>query len=271
MMPPIRDLSGGQPNKPGMPLYQQGPGQRSDYGMPRLDMNDGHAQAQMKAKMALEHGRTMRSHPYDDTEKDKMLRGDIYRASDPALVEERERCKQALWKFNNAGNPSVGFTPAEQKRLLKEVMQPSRSTAGSPSSTSSVSAGSIAHDAIVEAPFSCWYGYNINIGNEVLISESCIIMDARPVSIGAKTWIGPRVTIMASSPDTQIQQRKGIKSGYQARPVTIEESCWIGPGATIMPGVTLHRGAYVGPNEVIYSDVKGWDDRDYPPPGWRYE
>jgi acetyltransferase-like isoleucine patch superfamily enzyme len=267
MMPPIHELSRGQPSKP---LYQQGPNQRPDYGsMPRLDMSDSQAQAhQMKAKMALEHSRAIahRNSHYDDPEKDKMLRGEAYRPHDPVLTDERERCKLALYRFNNAGNPFTGFTPNEQRRLLRDLIQPSRPVAGSPSSTSSVATGSVAPDCLVEAPFSCQYGYNISIASQVHISEGCKIIDARPVSIGAKTWIGPGVTIQTTMPDPHFGQRKGKDSPWLARPITIGDMCWIGAGAVIMPGVHIQTGGYVAPNEVVKKDVLGFG-----PPAWRFD
>jgi acetyltransferase-like isoleucine patch superfamily enzyme len=266
-MPPIRELPRGQPPKPNVPLYQRGPNQISDYNsMPRLDMNDSHAQAQMKAKMALEHSRTIRPHPYDDTEKDKMLRGDFYHPNDPQLVEERRKCKLALQAFNRAGDPSSMLTVNEQKRLLRDLIQPPRPPAGSPSSTSSVVSGSLAPDAMVEAPFSCLYGYNISIGPEVQIGEGCDIMDGRPVTIGAKTFIGKNVTIMSTMADTTVQKRKGINTPWQARPVVIGPSCYIGDGALIYPGVTLQMGAYVAPREIVKRDVDSWN-----PPTWTFD
>ena len=40
------------------------------------------------------------------TEKDKMLRGELYHAFTPDLVAARTRCSRACKRFNNAGEIS---------------------------------------------------------------------------------------------------------------------------------------------------------------------
>ena len=38
------------------------------------------------------------------TEKQKMLSGEPYHAFDPVLLRERQRCKAAMSRYNNAGD-----------------------------------------------------------------------------------------------------------------------------------------------------------------------
>lgn len=40
------------------------------------------------------------------TEKEKMLRGELYHAFDPQLVRERQICASKVQRFNNAGDVS---------------------------------------------------------------------------------------------------------------------------------------------------------------------
>jgi len=40
----------------------------------------------------------------DSTEKDKMLRGELFHAFTPELVAARARCKHACTRYNNAGD-----------------------------------------------------------------------------------------------------------------------------------------------------------------------
>ncbi|KAB8213412.1 hypothetical protein BDV33DRAFT_62659 [Aspergillus novoparasiticus] len=254
IVPPIRELSHGTAHgKPGVSLFQGGIDQR-----PALATNVDTSSPQAQARMALsiEHQLSARTIPGEETEKDKMIRGELYRPFDVHLVEERERCKAALWRFNNACNPVSGLSNKEQNRLLKEILVPPTSAIGSPSGvTSPRPTGSIGQGAVVEAPFQCHYGYNVHIGEDVMISESCLFVDDCPITIGAHTWIGPRVTILSSMAHANMQERKGSQSRYQGRPVTIEEDCYVGAGCTIYPGVRLRRGAYVAPGEVVKSDI----------------
>ncbi|KAJ9368614.1 transcriptional regulator family: Fungal Specific TF [Paecilomyces variotii] len=250
VVPSIRELS--HP-KPGMPLFQ-GVEQRTVHPT-TVDANSPQAQARMA--LSIEHQLSTRSVPHEESEKDKMIRGELYRPFDMLLIEERERCKAALWRFNNVSNPLFAISAKEKNRLLREIFIPSPSAAtGSPSSGNVTRpAGSIGQGAVIEAPFNCHYGYNIHIGEDVMISENCTLIDDCPINIGAHTWIGPNVTILGSMAHANMQERKGCQSRYQGRPVTIEEDCYVGAGCTIYPGVRLRRGAYVAPGEVVKSDI----------------
>ncbi|KAB8229252.1 acetyltransferase [Aspergillus alliaceus] len=254
IVPPIRELSHGAAHgKPGVSLFQGGIDQRPALAG-NMDTNSPQAQARMA--LSIEHQLSARTVSGEDTEKDKMIRGELYRPFDIHLVEERERCKAALWRFNNACNPVSGLSTKEQNRLLKEILVPPASAVSSPSGVASPRpTGSIGQGAVVEAPFQCHYGYNVHIGEDVMISESCLFVDDCPITIGAHTWIGPRVTILSSMAHANMQERKGSQSRYQGRPVAIEEDCYVGAGCTIYPGVRLRRGAYVAPGEVVKSDI----------------
>ncbi|KAL4861614.1 hypothetical protein BDV12DRAFT_61992 [Aspergillus spectabilis] len=253
LVPPIRELPHSGHTKPNVPLFQGGIDQRAAAHAGSIDTSTPQAQARMA--LSMEHQLSGRAVSSEETEKDKMLRGDLYRPFDIHLVEERERCRAALWRFNNACNPISGLSAKEQNRLLKEILVPQPSISSTPGVTSPRPAGSIGQGAVMEAPFQCHYGYNIHIGEDVMVSENCIFVDDCPVTIGAHTWIGPRVTILTSMAHANMQERKGSQSRYQGRPVTIEEDCYVGAGCTIYPGVRLRRGAYVAPGEVVKSDI----------------
>ncbi|KAL4785063.1 hypothetical protein BJX76DRAFT_190107 [Aspergillus varians] len=252
LVPPIRELSHGGHTKPNVPLFQGGMDQRPAHTS-SIDTSTPQAQARMA--LSIEHQLSGRAVSSEETEKDKMLRGDLYRPFDILLVEERERCRAALWRFNNACNPVSGLSAKEQNRLLKEILVPQPSINSPSAVTSPRPAGSIGQGAVLEAPFHCHYGYNIHIGEDVMVSESCLFVDDCPVTIGAHTWIGPRVTILTAMAHANMQERKGSQSRYQGRAVTIEEDCYVGAGCTIYPGVRLRRGAYVAPGEVVKSDI----------------
>ncbi|KAL2840859.1 hypothetical protein BJX68DRAFT_183801 [Aspergillus pseudodeflectus] len=252
LVPPIRELSHGGHTKPNVPLFQTGIDQRPAH---TASVDTSTPQAQARMALSIEHQLSGRAVSSEETEKDKMLRGDLYRPFDIHLVEERDRCRAALWRFNNACNPVSGLTAKEQGRLLKEILVPQPITNSPSGVTSPRPAGSIGQGTVVEAPFQCHYGYNIHIGEDVMVSESCLFVDDCPITIGAHTWVGPRVTILTSMAHANMQERKGSQSRYQGRPVTIEEDCYVGAGCTIYPGVRLRRGAYVAPGEVVKSDI----------------
>lgn len=284
MVPPIREFSHAPPPPPppkpnSLPLFhgtiteQQRPmppapaPAPAPTPMPASTMDTSSPQTQARMALKIEHQLSARTVNVEETEKDKMIRGELYRPFDLQLVEERDRCKRALWRFNNACNPHYGLSSKEQNRLLKEILvPPSGSVASSPSGVALPhSSGSIGQGAVVESPFNCHYGYNIQIGEDVMIHQNCLFVDDCGISIGAHSWIGPNVTLLSSMAHSSMQERKGSQSRYQGRPVIIEEDCYLGAGCTIYPGVHLNRGAYVAPGEVVKTDIVAYGFQGYKP------
>lgn len=257
VVPPIRELSHGAHPKSHVPLFQPGVEHRP---LPPATMDTSSPQAQARMALSIEHQLTSRAAPGDETEKGKMIRGELYRPFDVQLMEERDRCKSALWRFNNACNPLSGLSSKEQNRLLKEILvPPSNSLTNSPAGgTASRLVGSIGQGTVVEAPFNCHYGYNIQIEADVMISQNCLFVDDCGIKIGANTWIGPNVTLVSSMAHGSLQERKGPQTRYQGLPIKIEQDCYIGAGSVICPGVTVGRGAYVGPGEVVKYNVPSY-------------
>ncbi|KAL4946180.1 hypothetical protein BDV06DRAFT_151604 [Aspergillus oleicola] len=262
LVPPIREISHLAHAKPNMNFFQGGIDQRPAHTS-NIDANTPQAQARMA--LSIEHHLSSRAVSSEETEKDKMLRGDLYRPFDVLLVEERERCKSALWRFNNSCNPVYGISAREQNRLLREIFVPQVPAYPHSGATPSRPTGSIDQSAVIYAPFKCNYGYNIHIGEDVQIHEDCSFVDDCPITIGAHTWIGSRVLILTSMAHATMQERKGTQSRYQGRPVTIEEDCWIGDGCIIYPGVRLRRGANVAPGEVVKSDIVAYGFQGFKP------
>ena len=106
------------------------------------------------------------------SEKDKMLRGELYRASDPELVHERQRCRSVLQAFN--------AQQEEDQRLvlLKQLL------------------GRIGSGAFIQPPFACDYGYNLSIGDNVFVNFNTVILDCAAVTIGEGTQMGPGVQLL---------------------------------------------------------------------------
>ncbi len=195
------------------------------------------------------------------TEKEKMLAGELYRPFNPVLLEERERCKAAVWRFNNSTNPNLGVSREERARLFREILQPSShssshhgggSGSATPGSVNSVSpVGGVGERVVVEAPFTCDYGYNISIGDDVLISANCTITDTCSVRIGSRCVIGPNVNFQGGTLPIDPIKRKGSQGPAKGNAITIEDDCWIGCRAIIMPGVTIGRCSTVAAGSVV--------------------
>ena len=166
------------------------------------------------------------------------------------LVEEREMCKSALWRFNNSTNPNVGVSREERARLFRAIVEPAfLRTQGSPGPANPI--GSVGREVCVEAPFNCDYGYNINIGDYTVIGANCTIMDPCTVSIGSCCVLGPNVSIFGMSMPIDPRRRNGSRGHAVGSRVTIGDNCYIGGGAIILPKVTIGKNSTVGAGSVV--------------------
>jgi maltose O-acetyltransferase len=165
------------------------------------------------------------------TEKQKMLAGELYDASDPDLQAERDAAARWMLRYNAA----AGLSAAERLVLLRERL---------------ASAGD---GAEIRAPFFCDYGSNISLGARVFLNFNCVILDVVSVSIGDGTQIGPAVQIYAADhPRDPAVRRSGLEFG---RPVRIGCNVWIGGGAIILPGLAIGDDALIGAGSVVTRDV----------------
>ena len=110
------------------------------------------------------------------TEKDKMLAGKAYLASEEQLVKERQYAKQVLFKFNNM-NPVL---VEARHNLLRELL------------------GQTKENFYFEPPFRCDYGYNIEIGNNFYANYNLTILDCAKVKIGDNVFIAPNVSLFTA-------------------------------------------------------------------------
>ncbi|CAK7205076.1 hypothetical protein SEUCBS139899_007841 [Sporothrix eucalyptigena] len=179
-------------------------------------------------------------------EKEEMHAGRPFYQFDNELVDARERCVAACWKFNNSTNPNIGVSQSERSRLFKEILQPRGSEIHGPT-------GAVGEQVVVDAPFHADYGYNISIGNAVHIGRNCHFSDAMPISIGNRVTIGPNVSFFTAAPSTDPMERDGVHSALQGRRITIEDDVFIGGNVTILAGVCIGKGAVVGAGSVVTS------------------
>jgi len=165
------------------------------------------------------------------TEKQKMLAGQFYSASDPELIADRAVAAAWMVRYNAA----LAASARERLDLLRERV---------------AWAGDAAE---IRPPFHCDYGTNITIGAGAFLNFSCIILDVTTVTIGAGTQIGPAVQIYAADhPRDPASRRAGLEFG---RPVSIGCNVWIGGSAIILPGVTIGDDAIIGAGSVVTRNV----------------
>ncbi|TGJ84048.1 hypothetical protein E0Z10_g4740 [Xylaria hypoxylon] len=207
---------------------------------------------QIAAQLALSHTQYSSNNNKPRTQKEEMLLSREYYPFDPELMLERQRCSAACWRFNNSTNPNTGVSATERSRLFREILNPREPIHLSPQMISSTTrAGRVGQEVVVEAPFTCDYGYNITIGNNVMIGRNCTILDPVEITIGDNCIIGPNVTLLGSTTFTDPKKRDGSRSPHIGGYIIIDEDVWIGAGAIIQHGIRIGRGASVSAGAVV--------------------
>jgi maltose O-acetyltransferase len=165
------------------------------------------------------------------TEREKMLRGDLYIASDPELVEARVRARRLFARFN-ASDPG---DPAARTALMRELF------------------GDVGRDAWVEPPFYCDYGTQITLGAAVFVNFGGVFLDVAPIVIGEGAQLGPNVQLLtADHPRDAATRAAGPELG---RPISVGSRCWLGGGAIVCPGVSIGADTVVGAGSVVVRDL----------------
>ena len=165
------------------------------------------------------------------TEKERMLAGQLYLASDPQLQRDAQRARSLLRAIRET-------TEEEGEQRLSLFKQLFAKTGDS---------------LFIEPPFYCDYGQNITIGEDFYANFDCVILDVCPVEIGDHVLFGPRVCIYtAAHPlDTDLRRRQ-LEYG---RPVRIGSDVWVGGNSIINPGVSIGHDVVIGSGSVVTRDI----------------
>ena len=164
------------------------------------------------------------------TERDKMLAGEMYDAMDPELAAERERARDLC----QALNASRERPRDARRKILRELL------------------GAGGDTALIQPPFFCDYGTNIELGTRVFFNFNCVVLDVCRVKIGDYSQFGPGVQILTPMHPLDAMERRGKEYG---KPVEIGSDVWVGGGALILPGVRIGSRCVIGAGSVVTRDV----------------
>jgi maltose O-acetyltransferase len=164
------------------------------------------------------------------TERLKMVAGELYDPKDPELAAGRDRARDLCQALNASPEAAV----EERRRMLRELL------------------GAGGDTVVLQPPFFCDYGFNIELGERVFFNFNCIVLDVCPVRIGSFCLFGPAVQIYTPMHPLNAMQRRGKEYG---KPVEIGSDVWVGGGAIILPGVRVGSGTVIGAGSVVTRDV----------------
>ena len=165
------------------------------------------------------------------TEKEKMLAGELYDASDYHLKDERRKARLLSKKYNDSTD--------EQNLLRKEILREL--------------IGGYSKGLSIEPPFYCDYGYNIFVGENVYFNFNCVVLDVNKITIGSNVLFGPNVQIYSATHPMDYKVRaENLESGI---PIVIGSNVWIGGGVIICPGVKIGDRSVIGAGSVVTRDI----------------
>ncbi len=164
------------------------------------------------------------------SERERMLAGEVYDASDPELALAREQSRNLCWDLNATRDSRSEV----RRRILTELF------------------ASGGDSVCVQPPFYCDYGSNIFLGEQVYFNFNCVVLDVCKVTIGDFAFFGPAVQIYTATHPLNAQQRRTHEFG---QPVTIGSDVWVGGGAIILPGVTIGSKTVIGAGSVVTKDI----------------
>jgi maltose O-acetyltransferase len=160
-----------------------------------------------------------------------MLRGDLYKADDPQLSADYERCRLLVEAFN-----ATSVVEGEERRAILRALF-----------------GAVGEGVEVRPPFQCDYGFNVSCGDHTFVNYGGVFLDVAPISIGVDVQIGTGVQLLtATHPVDAETRREGWESGS---PITIGDGAWLGSGVIVCPGVTIGENAVLGAGSVVAADL----------------
>ena len=164
------------------------------------------------------------------TERDKMLAGELYDALNPELVQARNYARDLCLVLNATRE----HEQERRRSLLEELF------------------GRGGDSVWMQPPFYCDYGSNILLGQRVFFNFNCIVLDVCQVEIGDFTLFGPAVQLYTATHPMNAELRRRQESG---KPICIGSDVWVGGGAIICPGVTIGSKSVIGAGSVVTRDI----------------
>ncbi|XWW96440.1 hypothetical protein V2A60_004414 [Cordyceps javanica] len=194
--------------------------------------------------------RTLKQKLHESVEWRKAQQGHGYNGNTPELVAARARCAAACDAFNDSRN----YSRRHQVELWNKLTLDERSLP-TPAATEAEDEALLEREPCVMAPVRAEVGFNIRLGESTFLNWNTTFQDTVPVTIGARSLVGPNCGFYCGSHHLDPLIRNGDLGPWYEKPITVGEDCWIGANVVILGGVTVGRGCTIGAGSVVTRDV----------------
>ena len=165
-------------------------------------------------------------------EKEKMLLGKWYNATDQELVKQRLNAKDLCFELNQIKPSNL----EKRNSIINKLL------------------GYQPDNLELLSPFTCDYGNNIVLGKNVFINSNCYFMDGAKITVGDNVFIGPSCGFYTDNHPLDYQTRnQGIE---QALPILIGNNVWLGGNVIVLPGVEIGDGCVIGAGSVVTKGIE---------------
>eukprot|EP00300_Choanocystis_sp_HF-7_P024767 c26309_g1_i1.p1 GENE.c26309_g1_i1~~c26309_g1_i1.p1 ORF type:complete len:241 (+),score=58.40 c26309_g1_i1:38-760(+) len=169
-------------------------------------------------------------------QKERRDQGELYKSSDPAIVQDLQYAHALCDEFNSLSKRR------SKSEILKDLL------------------GGFDPEfpPYIEHPFYCDMGYNIKVGRNFYANMGCILLDVAPITIGHGCMLAPNVALYTAGHPIEPALRNLAPDGEGlefAFPITIGNGVWLGGGAIVCPGVTIGDNVVVAAGAVVTRNV----------------
>lgn len=174
------------------------------------------------------------------TEKEKMLKGEMYDPTDKELADRRVIAHKLSFDYNN--------TPETDTKKREEILTELMPNHGK--------------GTFLQSPIQVDYGIFTTVGKNFYANFNFVVLDTCPISIGDNVFFGPNCTLATPlHPLNHAERRPRVRedgSTYDleyGKPITIGNDCWIASNVVICGGVTIGDNCVIGAGSVVTRDI----------------
>ena len=167
----------------------------------------------------------VRRRKMNDKEKEKMLTGQLYDATIKELQEALIQAKDLCYEYNKIKPSKI----EERKEMMTKIL------------------GKTKQNFLIEQPFYCDRGYNIEIGENFYANHNLVILDDNQVKFGDNVFIAPNCGFYTAGHPIDSQKRnQGLEVGNDV---------WIGGNVVVLPGIKIGNNCVIGAGSVVTKDI----------------